>query len=81
MDFVDCREDLASVTRVPLLVGAVAGHSQEDPAHHQEANRDVAVIDEETCLPCALEAPVHGVSTEQGPAIGCLLCVPDLIFY
>ena len=59
---------------------ALIGNDQQNPAGDDQENRNVAVIDEETSLPCSLESPIHRISTEQSPSMMNLLRISDLIF-
>ena len=71
---------LGSVARVPMATFALIGNDQQNPAGDDQENRNVAVIDEETSLPCSLESPIHRISTEQSPSMMNLLRISDLIF-
>ena len=69
MDFVDGGVDFGGVEGVPLLLAAAVDHDEPDPAEPDQEGWQVAVVDEEAGLSCALEAPVHGVGAEKGAGL------------
>ena len=88
MDFVHGGVDFGGVEGVPLLLAAAVDHDEPDPAESDQEGGQVAVVDEETCLSRALEAPVHRISAEKGAGLGVIVlseqvdseCVSDLAF-
>ena len=75
------RKYFGSVARVPVTTFALIRYDQQNPACNNQENRNIAVIYEETGLPCSLESPVHRISTEQSSPILNFLRISDLILH
>ena len=81
MHFMRNRKYFGSVARVPMTTFALIRYDQQNPACNNQKNRNIAVVDEETGLPCSLKSPVHRISTKQSSPTMNLLRISDLILH